>query len=160
MAHLLLALVRYGSAIVAAGVSVGMVHADPAVPGGQHWRNASGFIAMDAETIKSPVGDRYRLLGYKAPKTATAECLAELDVATWAKRRVQELLNTGEASFVEIGRLDAQGRRLAALTVAGADIATILINERLARPSADPIGWCSGAQSEAPAPEPSIPSHQ
>lgn len=110
----------------------------------QEMRSPSAFIAIDGDTIKSPAGVKYRLLGLDAPETYLAKCIEELDLGTAAKRRLQELIDTGKARLVESGRLDKYGRTLATLYIAGADVAGILIKEGLARPYAGGKreGWC------------------
>ena len=113
----------------------------------QENRSPSAFIAIDGDTIKSPAGVRYRLLGFDAPETYLAKCLEELDKGTAAKRRLQELIDTGKAKLVESGRTDKYRRTLATLYIAGSDVAAILIAEGLARPYAGGKreGWCPEA---------------
>ena len=89
----------------------------------------TAFTAIDANTIKSLAGVRYRLLGYDAPQTALAQCVAELNAGTAAKRRLQSVLDTGAVRLVESGQRDQYGRALATLYV---DVAAILIGEKLA----------------------------
>lgn len=131
---------------IAAGVAVITIGlADWALS--QESRSPSAFVAIDGDTIKSPAGIRYRLLGLDAPETYLAKCIDELDLGTAAKRRLQELIDTGKARLVESGRLDKYGRTLATLYIAGADVAGILIKEGLARPYAGGKreGWCPAA---------------
>ena len=135
-------LIPFIAAVVAA---VGMGIIDPSMPvRSQENRSPSAFIAIDGDTIKSPAGVKYRLLGLDAPETYLAKCIEELDLGTAAKRRLQELIDTGKARLVESGRIDKYGRTLATLHIAGADVAGILIKEGLARPYAGGKreGWC------------------
>jgi micrococcal nuclease len=113
----------------------------------QENRSPSAFIAIDGDTIKSPAGVKYRLLGFDAPETYLAKCIEELDLGTAAKRRLQELIDTGKARLVESGKRDKYGRTLATLYIAGTDAAGILIKEGLARPYAGGKreGWCPEA---------------
>jgi micrococcal nuclease len=129
------------AAIVAAGIGLW----NPSMPvRSQETRSPSAFIAIDGDTIKSPAGIRYRLLGLDAPETYLAKCIEELDLGTAAKRRLQELIDTGKARLVESGKRDKYGRTLATLYIGGADVAGILIKEGLARPYAGGKreGWC------------------
>ena len=104
----------------------------------------SQWIAVDGDTIKSPAGVRYRLLGFDAPETALAKCIGELDLGTKAKRRLQELINTGPAQLIESGKRDKYGRSLATLMIGGRDVAGIMIAEGLGRPykGGKREGWC------------------
>lgn len=117
-----------------------------ALPGGTPAQQGglSQWVAIDGDTIKSPAGVRYRLLGFDAPETALAKCVGELDLGTKAKRRLQELINTGPAQLIESGRRDKYGRSLATLTIGGRDVAGIMITEGLGRPykGGKREGWC------------------
>lgn len=117
-----------------------------ALPGGAGAQQGglSQWIAIDGDTIKSPAGVRYRLLGFDAPETALAKCVGELDLGTKAKRRLQELINTGPAQLIESGKRDKYGRSLATLTIGGRDVAGIMIAEGLGRPykGGKREGWC------------------
>jgi micrococcal nuclease len=134
---------RYLIPYIAAAIAVSAIGlADWALS--QENRSPSAFIAIDGDTIKSPAGVKYRLLGLDAPETYLAKCIEELDLGTAAKRRLQDLIDTGKARLVESGKLDKYGRSLATLYIAGADVAGILIKEGLARPYAGGKreGWC------------------
>jgi micrococcal nuclease len=129
----------------AALTAIGIGIWNPSMPvRSQENRSPSAFIAIDGDTIKSPAGVKYRLLGFDAPETYLAKCIEELDKGTAAKRRLQQLIDTGKARLVESGKLDKYRRMLATLYVAGADVATTLIAEGLARPYAGGKreGWC------------------
>jgi micrococcal nuclease len=110
----------------------------------QDSRSSTAFVAIDGDTIRSPAGVRYRLLGFDAPETGLAKCMEELDLGTRAKRRLQELIDSGGARLVESGKLDRYGRTLASLYVAGVDVAGTLVAEGLARPYAGGKreSWC------------------
>jgi micrococcal nuclease len=134
---------RYLIPYIAAGAAVITIGlADWALP--QESRSPSAFIAIDGDTIKSPAGVKYRLLGFDAPETYLAKCIEELDLGTAAKRRLQELIDTGKARLIESGKTDKYRRSLATLTINGKDVAAILIAEGLARPYAGGKreGWC------------------
>jgi len=99
---------------------------------------------LDGDTVRSD-GITYRLVGYDAPETGTrAHCAAERDLGEAAKRRLQQLLRTDDATLTPVrcacrsgtegSMLCNFGRSCAELTVAGADVAAILIAEGLARP--------------------------
>jgi micrococcal nuclease len=131
--------------VAAAIAAIGIGLWNPSMPvRSQESRSPSAFIAIDGDTIKSPAGVKYRLLGLDAPETYLAKCLEELNLGTTAKRRLQELIDTGKAKLVESGRTDKYRRPLATLYIAGADVAAILITEGLARPYAGGKreGWC------------------
>lgn len=132
-------LIPYLAAVVAT-VAIGIADPSPS----QDSRSSTAFIAIDGDTIRSPAGVRYRLLGFDAPETGLAKCVEELDLGTRAKRRLQELIDTGGARLVESGRLDKFGRTLASLYVAGVDVAGTLVAEGLARPYAGGKreSWC------------------
>ncbi len=106
----------------------------------------SAFIVVDGDTLRSPAGVRYRLLGLDAPETARAESDEELMLGMKAKWRLQTLIASGEARIIEKGKLDKFGRTLATLTVNGKDIAETLIAEGLARPyhGQRRASWCDG----------------
>jgi micrococcal nuclease len=76
---------------------------------------SSAFIVVDGDTIKSPAGVRYRLVGFDCPETFRAKCDEELALGLAASR------------------LDKYGRTLATLTVNGRDVGEVLISEGLAR---------------------------
>lgn len=122
--------------------AVAIVIAGPSAA--QDSRSSTEFVAVDGDTIRSPAGVRYRLLGFDAPETGLAKCMEELDLGTRAKRRLQELIDSGGARLVESGKLDRYGRTLASLYVAGVDVAGTLVAEGLARPYAGGKreSWC------------------
>jgi hypothetical protein len=91
------------------------------------------FLALDGESVKAPAGTRYRVQGITAPTIATAQCIAELDVGTLAKRRLQVLLDVGAPLLVGTGKVDNKGRTLAALYV---DVAKLIAANELAWPPA------------------------
>lgn len=103
------------------------------------------LIVVDGDTVKSPYGVTYRLLGFDTPETHFAKCSYERELGLAAKERLGKLLANGEVKVLESGRRDRYGRTLATLTVNGKDVGEILINEGLARPYAGKkrAGWCS-----------------
>jgi micrococcal nuclease len=104
----------------------------------------SAFIVVDGDTIRSPAGVKYRLLGFDAPETFYAKCDGELQLGLKAKARLEQLIASGTARIIESGRLDRYRRTLAVLTVDGRDVAATLIGEGLARPyhGERRRGWC------------------
>lgn len=83
--------------------------------------------------------ERIRLATIDAPETRTAKCDAERRLGYVAARRLEQLLS---GSTIEVvrgdpadGRLtDRFGRTLAVVYADGEDVATILVDEGLARP--------------------------
>lgn len=92
------------------------------------------LIVVDGDTVKSPYGVTYRLLGFDTPETHFAKCSSERARGLAAKARLSALLAKGEVKVLESGRRDRYGRTLATLTVNGKDVGEILISEGLARP--------------------------
>lgn len=98
-------------------------------------RSASQWIAVDGDTIKSPAGVNYRLVGFDAPETFQAKSQRELDKGRLAKRRLQELMDSGEVTLEPVtdrGK-DKYGRELARAYIGGENVADIMINEGHAR---------------------------
>jgi endonuclease YncB( thermonuclease family) len=97
----------------------------------------SQLSALDGDTF---VIDRehIRIANIDAPEIGHAKCDAELRLGHVAKRRLQELLESGNITIhrgdPETGRRkDRYGRTLATVSVDGRDIGEILISEELAR---------------------------
>jgi micrococcal nuclease len=105
---------------------------------------ASAFIVVDGDTIRSPAGVKYRLLGFDAPETFYAKCGRELQLGMKAKALLEQLIASGIARIIESGRLDRYRRSLATLEVNGKDVAGVMIGEGLARPyhGERRQGWC------------------
>lgn len=103
-----------------------------------------GYTVIDGDTIHAPYGVKYRLLGFDTPETFRAECQAERALGLAAKRRLEELIASGEARIIESGRTDRYGRSLAHLEINGRDAGEILISEGLARAyhGGRRRGWC------------------
>jgi micrococcal nuclease len=93
----------------------------------------SAFIVVDGDTIRSPAGIRYRLLGFDAPEIFHAQCDSEYSLGMRAKARLEDLIAGGNARLVESGKLDRYARALAVLTINGRDVAETLVQEGLAR---------------------------
>ena len=51
---------------------------------------------MDGDTIRSPAGVTYRLLGFDTPETYRSRCAEELSLGIKAKRRLDQLIASGE----------------------------------------------------------------
>ena len=107
--------------------------------------SSSAFIVIDGDTIRSPAGVKYRLMGFDAPETYQARCDEELQLGLKAKARMEQLIASGTARLIE-HRLDKYGRTLAELTIDGNDVAETMISEGLARPyhGERRQGWCGG----------------
>jgi endonuclease YncB( thermonuclease family) len=65
------------------------------------------FIIVDGDTIKSPAGVKYRLMGFDAPETSHAQCEEELQLALKAKARLEQLIASGTARLVVRARSEA-----------------------------------------------------
>jgi micrococcal nuclease len=87
----------------------------------------------DGDTIRSPAGIRYRLLGFDAPEIYHAQCDFEYALGMRAKARLEDLIAGGNARLIESGKLDCYARTLAVLTINGRDVAEMLVQEALAR---------------------------
>ena len=109
-------------------------------PMGEGGTGPTAFIVVDADTIRSPVGVKYRLLGSDAPETLYAKCDSELRLGMKAKARLEQLIASGTARIIESGRLDKYRRSLATLTINGEDVAAV----RSARDSLNPITESDG----------------
>lgn len=107
--------------------------------------NAAGLRVIDGDTVI--VSDEtIRILNIDTPEIRHAQCDAERRLGLVAKKRLEELLLSGE---IEITRGDGKrttdkyGRTLAVLSVRGDDVGEALIADGLARPWAgkrEP--WC------------------
>jgi micrococcal nuclease len=97
-------------------------------------QGVGAYVVVDGDTIRSPAGVPYRLIGFDTPETFHARCAEELSAGLKAKARLEELLASGEVRLIETGKIDRYGRSLATLTIDGVDVAKILIGEGLARP--------------------------
>lgn len=112
---------------------------------GHNQRNTSDKTCIvDGDTLWLD-GVNIRLKDFDTPESRSNICgsFAEIDLATAATARLQELLN-GNAWDIETFGLDRSGkRRLASITISGVDVGDILIAEKLARrwPDGDEF-WC------------------
>lgn len=113
--------------------------------------HACPYDIEDGDTITlGATGERIRLEGFDTPEIANhAWCEAELRLGRMARDRLRDLL-CGPGAQVEIVRdaqtpLDRYGRTLARVTLAGVDVAEIMISEGWARAYAGGRrkGWCS-----------------
>lgn len=104
----------------------------------------------DGDTFKArlgPVVERVRVVGLDAPERGEhARCRIEADLAERAWRGLALLLASGPVELQPQGR-DRYGRLLALVTVAGRDVAPMMVNASLARPYAGGrrLPWCPGA---------------
>ena len=109
---------------------------------------AASTIVIDGDTI---VMDKthIRIANIDAPEIGHPKCDAELRLGEVARRRMVELLESGEIVIhpgdPQDGRLkDRYGRTLATVTVDGRDVGKILIAEGLARPwTGRRMPWCN-----------------
>jgi endonuclease YncB( thermonuclease family) len=112
-----------------------------AVPAG------AGARVIDGDTFDLD-GERVRIANIDAPELRHGKCDAEKRLARLAKRRLADLLAAGVIAVVpgdpEDGRRrDRYGRLLAIVTLDGADIGAILVEEELARPwTGHREPWC------------------
>jgi endonuclease YncB( thermonuclease family) len=115
----------------------------PVPPAAPPSTGPSAFIVIDGDTIRSPAGVKYRLMGFDAPETYRAQCPEELAIGLKAKVRMEELIASGTARLME-HRLDKYGRTLAVLMIDGKDVAETMIEAGLARPyhGERRQGWC------------------
>ncbi len=102
------------------------------------------WVAIDGDTVEVPGRGRIRLLGIDTPELHPCNCALECDLGMRAKRRAQELLNSGPRSYRPSGEHDRYGRILADITVDGRDLAAVLIREGLGRPysGGQRRAWC------------------
>lgn len=100
---------------------------------------------VDGDTIRMN-GDKIRLVGFNTPEISSPACAAEAAKGEQAKRRLLELLNSGELSFAATADQDRDryGRLLRQVTVGGDDVADTLISEGLAEPyqGGQKRNWC------------------
>jgi micrococcal nuclease len=94
---------------------------------------ASSIRVIDGDTVESPYGVKYRLLGFDTPEIFSAKTPQEYALGMQAKRRLEQLIARGTVRIIESGKLDRHGRSLATLTVNGRDVGETLIREGLAR---------------------------
>lgn len=99
---------------------------------------AAALLVMDGDTF-SFAGERIRIANIDAPEIRGARCDAERRLGEVARRRLAELLAEGAFEILrgdpQTGRkTDRYGRTLAAVTVDGQDVGTLLIEEGFARP--------------------------
>ncbi len=107
------------------------------------WIPGVRWVAIDGDTVDVPGRGRIRLLGIDTPELSS-RCEREHELALRAKRRTQELLNSGARSLYPSGEHDRYGRILADIRVGGFDIGSTLLREGLARPysGGQRRGWC------------------
>jgi micrococcal nuclease len=128
-------------AILSAGVHSHDAISAPCIP------VANGACVIDGDTIT--VGhERIRIANIDAPEIGHPKCDAERRLGLIAKRRLSELLASGDPVIKrgdpETGRTkDRYGRTLATISVNGIDLGQALVSEMLARPwKGKRRGWC------------------
>ena len=102
----------------------------------------------DGDTFRLTSGERIRIAGIDASETRAdqAKCAAELALGETAKARVTTLLDGRTVGIERVAR--SYHRTVAKVTLAGRDLATILVAWRVARwwpRSAPKPDWCVGA---------------
>lgn len=99
---------------------------------------ALSFTVTDGDSVRFD-GQPHRIANIDAPELRHAQCDAERRLALVAKRRLAEILASGEVKVIvgdpATGRtFDKYRRILATITVDGRDVGEMLIEEQLARP--------------------------
>lgn len=96
-------------------------------------------------------GEKIRIANIDTPETHPPRCAAEAERGAAATRRLHALLSAGAISLHASGLRshDRYGRRLATVSVNGADVGQVLIREGLARAygGGPRAGWCSGGRT-------------
>lgn len=92
---------------------------------------------VDGDTVAID-GEKIRIANIDTPEIHHAQCDAERRLGKVAKRRINELLSSGDISITrgdpKDGRKkDRHGRTLATIMVGGKDVGAILVDEGLAR---------------------------
>lgn len=111
------------------------------------WMLGVAFTAVDGDTVT--LGrERIRIANIDTPEIHHAQCDAEKRLGMVAKRRMAELLASGEVVVRRgdpaTGRAkDRYGRTLATIAVAGQDVGDLMIAEGVARPwTGKRHPWC------------------
>lgn len=123
---------------------------------------ASALIVIDGDTIRLD-GEPIRLEGIDAAEIHHAKCEAERRLAILARRRLEQLLNSGNPDIRRNEHPtppDRYGRTLARVVVNGEDVGCILIKEGYVRPwTGRREEWCrtwiaGSTRRRSPAPSP------
>jgi micrococcal nuclease len=104
----------------------------PSIPSARP-ETAASIRVIDGDTVESPYGVKYRLLGFDCPEIFQAKTPQEYALGMRAKKRLEQIITRGTVRIIETGKLDKYGRSLATMTVNGKDVGEILISEGLAR---------------------------
>jgi len=91
--------------------------------------------AVDGDTIKSPAGVSYRLMGFDTPEIAQAKHAGERAMGIEAQRKLQAIIDSGDVRLELAGRKDKYGRELGTLFAGDRPVSEIMIGEGLARPN-------------------------
>lgn len=111
------------------------------------WMVGAVFAAVDGDTVTFG-RERIRIANIDTPEIRHAQCDAEKRLGIVAKRRMAELLASGEVVVRRgdpaTGRAkDLHGRTLATIFVEGQDVGDIMIAEGVARPwTGKRQPWC------------------
>ncbi len=90
------------------------------------------YIVVDGDTIKSPAGVSYRIIGMDTPETFQARSECERRLGLNAKAQLEKLLASGRVTVEERG-LDKYRRTLAVVRVNGQDVSELMIAQGYAR---------------------------
>lgn len=107
----------------------------------------AAVTVTDGDSVRFD-GQPHRIANIDAPELRHARCDAERRLALVAKRRLAEILASGEVKVIvgdpATGRtFDRYRRVLATITVDGRDVGEMLIAEQLARPwDGKRHSWC------------------
>lgn len=93
---------------------------------------ASGLIVVDGDTIKSPSGVSYRIMGMDTPETFRARSECERRMGLNSKAQLERLLSSGAVTIEERG-LDKYRRTLAIVRVDGRDVSQLMVASGHAR---------------------------
>ena len=104
-----------------------------------------GYV-YDGDTVEILCGlekRTARLVGFDAPETKEPRCAEEAALGKRATERLRVLVMSGPVAIYRQG-FDKYGRDLVVLTVAGRDVADVLVAEGLARAyhGGSRGGWC------------------
>jgi len=112
---------------------------------GQASRCLVGYV-YDGDTVEMTCGAEKhtaRLVGFDTPETKEPRCAAEAALGKKATERLRALVLSGPVEIFRQG-FDKYGRELIVLTVAGQDVADVMVAEGLAHDYHGGArgGWC------------------
>jgi endonuclease YncB( thermonuclease family) len=103
---------------------------------------------VDGDTLHlscDGVDHRVRLLGYDSPEVFHPHCIEEKQAGEAATGALSRLLAQGPLTLIEFHGKDRYGRDLANLSIAGLDVAQVMLQSALALPYSGHRhpDWCS-----------------